>query len=471
LRRSKAPRRGKLRIGVCALLAITPFTFVRLARGSHPPPKHEVQQILVDQSEARAVGLGLRFGGYVLRREGRTWSSVCPAALASEDTETYPGVSLSDGSLVVSIGLAGIARSKDGCGWSSWHPDFPAFFLDLRAGAADPALLFALSSTADGAGFSTLLWRSTDGGESWLAQGEPLPADVAATSFAVSTSSASRLYVAGSGTNGAELLRSDDAGGSWNRVAIEHAGVPRLIGVAAAEQDAGKDTVVVLLEAHQHEPGSVLTDSIQVSLDGGERFSSLYASAGDLSAAALSVAGQLAFGGSDGLFVADVAGRGGPKRRELAPGTFVQSLAWAGARLFAGISESNGAISLVEFDDGGASFSRVMSLCDVSPALECSGESTVGATCSGDTEAQVRLTAEALPWCASSPPPSPPPSAAPAPEAESETGNCRLGPAPSAHSGLSVLVAALLLSLTFARRAGDRPRPRSRPAGTPAPSP
>jgi hypothetical protein len=344
LRRSKTPRRGKLRVGVCALLAITPFTFVRPARGSHPLPKHEVQQILVDHSEARAVGLGLRFGGYVLRREGSTWSSVCPAALGSDDTETYPGVSLSDGSLVVSTGLGGIARSKDGCGWSAWHPDFPAFFVDLRAATADPALLFALSSTADGAGFSTLFWRSTDGGESWLAQGEPLPADVAATSFAVSASSASRLYVAGSGTNGAELLRSDDAGGSWNRITIEHAGVPRSMGVRSAEQDAGKDILVVLLEAHQHgEPGSALTDSIHVSLDGGEHFSLLYASAGDLRAAALSNAGQLAFGGSDGLFVADVAGRDGPKRRELPPATFVQALAWAGVRLFAGIGEPNGA--------------------------------------------------------------------------------------------------------------------------------
>ena len=193
-----------------------------------------------------------------------------------------PGVALADGTLVVSTGVTGIARSRDGCGWSAWHPDFPAFFVDLRSGARDAARLFALSSTAEGAGFATQLWTSTDGGESWLPHGETLPADLAATSFAMSRSDGSRLYVAGSGANGAELLRSDDAGASWNRFTIEHAGVPRLVDVGAASQDL----VVVLLNWHQHdEPGSALTDSIHISLDAGEHFGSLYTGSGDLSAA------------------------------------------------------------------------------------------------------------------------------------------------------------------------------------------
>ena len=430
---------------MCALLAIAPLVFVRSADASHPPVKHEVQQIVIDRDQGRAVALGLRFGGYVLGREGGRWSSVCSAALGTDDSETYPGVSLADGSLVVSTGLAGIARSRGGCFWNSWHPDFPAFFLDLRGDGA--GLLFALSSTADAAGFRTLLWRSTDGGESWLTHGEPAPADLAAASFAISPSSAARFYVAGSGTNGVELLRSDDTGASWHRFAIEHAGTPRLLQVGTAEQDA----VVVLLEAHQHdEPGSVLTDSVHVSLDAGEHFGSLYESSGDLRAAALSDAGQLAFGGSDGLWIADLAHRGGPKRLELAPGTFVQALAWAGARLFAGVSEPNGAISLIESGDSGATFARVMSLCDVTPAVECSGESTARATCTGDTEAQVSLTVEALPWCASSPPLSPPPRNATAPKAE--TGSCSLGTAPSVSSELWFLLSATLLVLTVARR-------------------
>jgi photosystem II stability/assembly factor-like uncharacterized protein len=451
LRRLKAPRRGKLRIGVCTLLAIAPLACVRSARASHPPPKHEVQQIVIDRTEGRAVALGLRFGGYVLNKDERGWSSVCSAALGSDDTETYPGVSLADGSLVVSTGLAGIARSSDGCGWSTWHPDFPAFFVDLRVDEADSSGLFALSSTADAGGFATQLWRSTDGGESWLAHGNPLPPDLAATSLAVSQRSSSRLYVAGSGANGAELLRSDDAGASWNRAVIEHAGVPRLIG-AETDQGSGSEVVAILLEAHQHtEQGSALTDSIHVSFDAGEHFRSLYESADDLGAAALSNSGQLAFGGSDGLFVADVARRGASERRELAPGTSVQSLAWAGARLYAGIGDPNGALSLIESDDQGLTFSRVVSLCDVSPALDCGGESTVGATCSGDTEPQVSLAGKALPWCAAAPPA--PPQSIPAPGgAPAEGSSCALKPARGTSDELFALLALLSLAIAVSRR-------------------
>jgi hypothetical protein len=139
---------------------------------------------------------------------------------------------------------------------------------------------------------------------------------------------------------------------------------------------------------------------------------------------------------------------------------FVQALAWAGARLFAGVSDASGAVSLLESNDSGSTFSRVVSLCDVAPAIECNRESTVGATCTGDTEAQVSLNAEALPWCASTPPPSPPPSGAPAPKAEPEAGSCSLGQPPSARSGLVGLLAASLLLLGVASRRSGAPHRR-----------
>ena len=449
----KASRRSKTKLEVCVLLAIASFGLSRSASASHPPVQPEVQQILIDRAHARAVALGLRFGGYVLSRDGTgSWSSVCPAAVGYEDTETYPGVALADGSLVVSTGSAGIARSPDGCRWSAWHPDFPTLFSDLRANSGDPIQLFALSSTADGAGFANQLWTSTDGGASWLPHGEPLPNDLAATSFAISPSDGSRFYVASTGPHGAELLRSNDAGTSWRRFTIEHAGVPRVVAVAPAVQDAP----VVMLDSHQHEaPGSALTDSIHVSLDSGEHFAALYTGTGDLTAAALSDDGRLAFGGrDDGLWIADVARGGEPERRELPQSMFVQSLAWAGALLYAGVGAPNGELSLMQSDDGGASFSRALSLCEVTPALECAGDSAVGAACSGATEAQVSLTPQALPWCSAPTTQTPTPTPPPRPHLELELGasSCGVTLPRGVKNDFGWFLTALALSLARRRR-------------------
>jgi hypothetical protein len=434
---------------MCAVLGTLSFAGVRDVRASHPPDRPEIQHILVDHSRERAVALGLRFGGYVLNPGGGgAWSSLCPAALGYEDTETYPGVALADGSLVVSLGHAGIARSADalGCGWRAWQPDFPAFFVDLRADPAGAPGLYALSSSPEGALFATQWWTSVDGAASFRAQGQRLVSELAATSLAV-TRDASRWYVAGSGT-AAALLRSDDAGASWQRSVIEHAGVPRLIGVHSAVEDL----VIVLLDGHTHDAVQSATDGIFVSFDGGQLFESLYTGAGDLIAATLSEDGRLAFGGpDDGLWVIDLSRGTRLTRRELPPALSIQALAWAGARLYAGVRDASGALSLLAGEDGNG-FVSVVSLCDGLAALACPGDGAPPG-CSGESAAQMSLTSEAQPWCAAPPAPESSPAAEPA--------GCSAGRAP-AEDGFGLVAAVLALGSALRR---GRRRSRARKPG------
>jgi hypothetical protein len=389
------------KIGLCAFSCLVLASLP--ARAGHEPLVPEPRTILLREGHPEHVVVGTRRGGYFSTRDsGATWSWMCEAGVGYEDEEVYPGVLLQSGSLLVSTGFGGVARSPDGCGFTPWLPSAQPFVADLRL-RPDAREAIALEAHADGDGFVNQLWQSSDDAQTWQPLGGPFAPDTLATSLAISNNG--DLYVAGAGASGAELLRSDSSAASWSRSVLtsELGVVPRVVGATAG---AGTSRVFVVLDYAQAEGLITPGDRLVMSLDGGTSFVPLLDAVGDLPAASLSPDGErLAAGGeSDGIHVLDAAasaGEGASLNRVSDMG--VHALAWgADGRLYAAGHEAEDGFSLGVSDDAGRTFSALFALCQVSGPLSCAPDTSVGASCqsSGETGWDVRKEVAASEACA-----------------------------------------------------------------------
>jgi hypothetical protein len=383
----KRPR-GSLR----ALLGITLLTAV--AHAGHAPLVPEPRTILVRDDAPEHIVIGTRLGGYFVTRDaGATWSWMCEAGVGYDDEEVYPGALLRGGTLVVSTGFGGIARSADGCGWSPWLPSEQPFVADVRADPVEPGAVIALEARGEGEAFVNQLWRSTDGAQTWQPLGAPFAADALAASFAISDEG--ELYVGVSAPSGAELLRSADSALSWQRASLttEPGVTPRIIG---ARGQPGSARVFVVADYAQADGLSVAGDRALFSSDGGQTFSTLLEAAGDLSSWSLSADGsRLVVGGhDDGIYLLAGAANANPGAvMALATSRRVHALAWgAQNQLYAAGHEASDGFSVGVSTDDGRTFRGVFALCQVQGPLACPADSSVGLQCQsgGETGWDVR---------------------------------------------------------------------------------
>jgi hypothetical protein len=383
----KRPR-GSLR----ALLGVTLLTAV--AHAGHAPLVPEPRTILLRSDAPEHIVIGTRLGGYFVTRDaGATWSWMCEAGVGYDDEEVYPGALLAGGTLVVSTGFGGIARSADGCGWSPWLPSEQPFVADLRADPMDPGAVLALEARSDGEAFVNQLWRSTDGANTWQPLGAAFAADALAASFAISDEG--ELYVGVSTPAGAELLRSADSALSWQRATLttEPGVTPRIIGARGQPASA---RVFVVADYAQTEGVSVAGDRALLSSDGGQSFSTLLEATGDLSSWSLSADGaRLAIGGhDDGIYLlADAANANPGAAMTLVTSRRVHALAWgAQGQLYAAGHEASDGFSVGVSTDDGRTFRGIFALCQVRGPLACPADSSVGMQClsGGETGWDVR---------------------------------------------------------------------------------
>ena len=311
---------------------------------------------------------------------GSTWTWVCEDALGMLDVAEDPSLALTgDGTTIVAYSQ-GINVSHDGCTWAP-AVGIPGgrFAVDVTVSPARPHDVLAIELSIDNGGdasaggYTLHLVASGDDGASWTDVGAPLPGFLGAT-VEVATAAANRIYISGKvlANDQPTLARSDDGGRTFTLGAI--AGVASGAGVFIGGVDpVDLDVVYLRISPTATAPGRVI-----VTRDGGATFSDLVTIPGDVSGFALSPDGAtLAVGGIDnGLYI----GSTDASTTAAFPmtGTVKPScLTWAGTHLYACAKEAVDMFSIAASDDGGAHFTAILHLADVTPA-GCPAQSSAG---------------------------------------------------------------------------------------------
>jgi MYXO-CTERM domain-containing protein len=387
---------------------------------------------------------------------GASWTWVCEDALGMLDVAEDPSLALTgDGSTIVAYSQ-GINVSHDGCTWTP-AVGIPGgrFAVDVTVSPARPHDVLAIelsidnSGDASAGGYTLRLVGSGDDGASWTDVGDPLPGFLGAT-VEVATATADRVYISGKvlATNQPTLARSDDGGRTFTLRAI--AGVAAGAGAFIGGVDpVDPDIVYLRVSPTATAPGRVI-----VTRDGGATFSDLVTIPGDVSGFALSPDGTtLAVGGVDnGLYVGStgVGGStgvadGSPTAAFPVTGTVKPScLTWVGTHLYACAKEAVDMFSIAASDDGGAHFTPLLHLADVTPA-DCPATGSAGICWSKWPPIAAIIGADA------GAPPAPDAGVRP-PKASSGCG-CQLGSPARGEAGALALLAALLIARARRRRA------------------
>ena len=188
------------------------------------PPAHAngrlpgAGQIARDPAHPELAAVRTTFGLLWSQDAGHTWRWVCESGATYADV-TDPFLLFADARLVLATST-GLAAATDPCSFAHVEGPFgqrPA--IDLSRRAADAKTLWALTQDQPGPRLS----RSLDGGLSWADVGPPLPGAPSDTmapyaqTLDVAPSNPQRLYATGLVQQlGQSLLwRSDDGGQSW----------------------------------------------------------------------------------------------------------------------------------------------------------------------------------------------------------------------------------------------------------------
>jgi len=408
------------------------------------------------------------FGLLVTRNGGGDWDWLCEAGMGYQDVEP-PFTVLAGGTILLAL-PDGVGRSDpSGCDFAR-ADGISARVIDISRVTARPGEAVALSVDES----SSQVWRSTDGGRNFAPLGAVLDRFVA-TTLDVAPGDPDRLYVSGVDGGGRPLLlRSSDAGDSFETSELPSTDSVRRPYIAAVGPD--DDRVFVRIDGL---PGTLLA-----SRDGGKSFEQVLELRVPVQGFALSPDGTsvLATNSFDGSFRADIETLEFERVACRGP----SCLLWTSQGLFGcGTNLPDGFI-LGASNDHGASFERVVDLSCVRGPLACDDAASAGATCESAWPAvQVQLGAETC-----SPPPAPAPATcglegeggaagapasgtggttsegagagragAPAPQPSTDTGDSGCGcelPASRSGRGWPAVLGGLVLTIWLRRRATER---------------
>lgn len=171
----------------------------------------ETSHVTVRPGHPEDLFVGATFGALVSRNGGLSWGWICPESLGYESWFPESYLWLPSGELLAATGQH-LLRSEDhGCSWQP-HPFFSS--LRPRALASTPSQPSRLYVATARPGASNTLYRSDDAGRSFSPTALQR-ADTLLTSVRVAPSNPLRLYVTASAPQGLLLFRSDDGGLSW----------------------------------------------------------------------------------------------------------------------------------------------------------------------------------------------------------------------------------------------------------------
>ncbi len=370
-----------------ALVACLTITLVRGAEAHGRFP--EAGMVAVSPTNPQLLLVRTTYGLVSSSDGGAQWRWICPEAIAFDADKEDPAFVITANGAVAMGTLRGLRVGQDGgCEWASVGGELAKrYFIDVVL-EADPSRLVALSSKVVSAdSFEVNLWQSADNAESWAALGAEPPSDFGALTLAVCPSDPQRIYLSGrdgaAGQAGGEdsfqgvLMRSDDRGASWQRLAVAGADgvetLPYIAGVDPSNADR------VYLANIKQQQGTPVFFELMLSHDGGKSWQSVLERSQAIGGFSISPDGaKVAVGGGlAGLWTADTAAPQFVKVNELP----VKCLSWQNHGLYACAEETSKGFSLGLSVDSGVSFEPLMRRASPCGALECPSQSSVAAQC------------------------------------------------------------------------------------------
>jgi len=356
------------RLPIALLLVALGLSWPAQARANGRYPSAD--QLVTDPADATHLLLRTTFGLLVSHDAGLSWRWVCENAVGYGGGRDPALAIFPDGSVAAGFARALRVSRADGCGWESPFSNVTAEnFVDATSDPGDPTNILFLSRTLAA---TRLLQVFVANGSTLTALEAPLGDDLSPITLEVAPSLPSRIYVTAFAADlTTVLVRSDDRGKTWQRLAIHpDETLPAYI---AAVDPTNPDRLYLRLDG-------TATDVLLVSDDGGVHFKEALSLDTDLLGFAISPDGtRLAVGGPTvGLFLADTASLA----FEQSPAHLanLSCLKWTDTALLACGRESTDGFTVARSEDAGRSFAPLFHLGALSP-LTCEATTDVGSLC------------------------------------------------------------------------------------------
>jgi hypothetical protein len=359
--------------GISALLAL--WAARAAANGRYPA----ASQIAFDPADPSHLVVSATIGLLESRDRGKTFVWRCEPILGSPGNEDVLVAVTASGTTVAAT-PKGLMRSNDGCSFDSVPELLGEIARDVSVSAGAPHRVLTIRLGSDAGSFDSQLLRSDDDGKSWSSIGNPLARDLLPLTIDAAPSDPSRVYVSArlGAANGfsSVLLRSADGGQTFSPSDIPETTDSRTAYIAAVHP---LDPDRVYLRVYD-----TAGTKIWMSSDGGKTFRQLFVGADQLFGFAISPTGdEIAFGGpGDGIWVGASDGTGLTRRSSVSP----TCLRWNGDGLYACADPNAVGFLVGRSTDEAATFETLVTFTSLCGHTGCAAETPSGQLCPPDWE-------------------------------------------------------------------------------------
>ncbi|HVV86801.1 MAG TPA: sialidase family protein [Kofleriaceae bacterium] len=174
-------------------------------------------KLIVRPGHPTEMALGATFGLLVTKDDGAHWTWTCESAVGFMGTFD-PDYEYTAGGSIFATTFGGLTVTHDGCHWEHMPAPLGTLYVPVVAVGPDDVVYAAASDPAD-----SRIFKSTDDGQSFTPLGAVGQAGDWWTSIEVAPSDAHRIYLAGFRAMGDNprvriLFRSTDGGESWTEL-------------------------------------------------------------------------------------------------------------------------------------------------------------------------------------------------------------------------------------------------------------
>lgn len=363
--------RGLARRAVqAAAVAALAWTVPAAANGRFPASS----LVVFEPGHPQHLVVRTTFGLFESHDDGQSFDFICESALHLGLEEDPVLAFNASGGRVVST-LSGILTSADGCDFSQTPELMGEVVPDLAYNADAPDRMAAFSLRGTGGGrYESLLWRSVDGGRTWSERALALPEDGLPLTVDVGGTDPEIVYLSArlgpDDDYSSALFASDDGGETFGMTEIPESSGQRL-GYIAKIHPGDADRVYVRVDDPD---GTELWES----RDRGQSFERRFSGNGRLSGFAISPDGaSLALGGPDDGIWAGEADAELERRSDVG----ALCLGWAETGLYACADTDRDGFSLGRSRDGGESFASLFRIDELCGKTSCSDDTEVGLIC------------------------------------------------------------------------------------------